>query len=596
MIKTHKVNDDYSIVKCVGNKEDSEVFHNYIEGLMDANPVWSDNHKYWLVPNKNIDYIRARFIKPGMVLYRNIGETMKLCPFDYQQEAINYSLNTQQSLLILPCGAGKTCIGIGAYVESLRNNMIKGPGIIVVKASLKVQWKNEVSKFSNLTANVVDTYAETTRSQNNRINSRKRKLKNKNITKEEKKQIKQEIKELKKEAEEVFNNQFTGFDLYIMNYETLQDKKVKEAVKNLQADFIMLDEIQMIKNYTAKRSKDIHQISKDIPFRIGATATPITKNPEDLFSIFKFIDPEVFPTLKDFRSLYVRYAGRGIIAGFKNIENMKKKIAPYLHVKEKHEIADQLPQLNVFTMYCDMDSKQRELHDKIMEELQEFKDKDFALKNAPDDYIKADKEAYLEECGKTEAMILALQTFAQEVANDTRLLKLSDSEMANSYYVECDSPKLKLCMDLVEQIIESGEKVCIFSRFEKMQEILTEEINKKYKGKVKIAYVSGSVGNEERHVEIYEKFQAKDEYKVLLMSEAGAEGVNLSKIKYLIEYDLANSYALQTQRHGRLERADSIHDNVFVYQLICRDSFDEIAQKIINKKEGYDKNIIKDLR
>lgn len=72
--------------------------------------------------------------------------------------------------------------------------------------------------------------------------------------------------------------------------------------------------------------------------------------------------------------------------------------------------------------------------------------------------------------------------------------------------------------------------------------------------------------------------------------------VNLSQCKYLIEYDLANSYAIQTQRWGRLERADSIHNTVFVYQLIMKDSWDEVAAKIIEKKEGYDDTIIKSLK
>ena len=61
----------------------------------------------------------------------------------------------------------------------------------------------------------------------------------------------------------------------------------------------------------------------------------------------------------------------------------------------------------------------------------------------------------------------------------------------------------------------------------------------------------------------------------------------------MIEYEAADSYAIQTQRHGRLERADSIHDTVFVYQLIVKDSYDEIGQKIINKKRKYDAEIVK---
>ena len=74
-----------------------------------------------------------------------------------------------------------------------------------------------------------------------------------------------------------------------------------------------------------------------------------------------------------------------------------------------------------------------------------------------------------------------------------------------------------------------------------------------------------------------------------------AEGANLSKCKYLIEYDLANSHAIQTQRHGRLERADSTHSTVYAYQLIVENSWDTIQQRIVEKKENYDLELIKSL-
>lgn len=69
--------------------------------------------------------------------------------------------------------------------------------------------------------------------------------------------------------------------------------------------------------------------------------------------------------------------------------------------------------------------------------------------------------------------------------------------------------------------------------------------------------------------------------------------MNCQSAKYLIELEPADSYLIQTQRHGRIERASSNHDTVFVYQLIATDSYDEIALKIVNKKEGYHSRIIR---
>ena len=79
------------------------------------------------------------------------------------------------------------------------------------------------------------------------------------------------------------------------------------------------------------------------------------------------------------------------------------------------------------------------------------------------------------------------------------------------------------------------------------------------------------------------------------MTEAGQAGVSLSKCKNLFEYVLADSYAGMTQRHGRVKRADSVSRVSNIYKIILEESYDEIALKIINKKQQYDNDIIKNL-
>ena len=100
---------------------------------------------------------------------------------------------------------------------------------------------------------------------------------------------------------------------------------------------------------------------------------------------------------------------------------------------------------------------------------------------------------------------------------------------------------------------------------------------------------------EERYDQAYNKFGDDDNYKVLIGTDAMAEGISLSKCNYLIEYDLADSYAIQTQRHGRIKRANSVHKTGYVYQIIALESWDEIAAKIIAKKENYDNILIQSL-
>lgn len=63
--------------------------------------------------------------------------------------------------------------------------------------------------------------------------------------------------------------------------------------------------------------------------------------------------------------------------------------------------------------------------------------------------------------------------------------------------------------------------------------------------------------------------------------------ISLSHCRYLVEYEPANSYADQTQRRGRVKRANSVSRISYIYQLITDESWDIIALKSINKKKGY---------
>lgn len=554
---------------------------NYLFCLFNSGKIqYNLNNKTWIVSESIYQELENKF---SVDSYFNLGSCMKLQPYDYQKEIANFILHNKKALVVAPCGAGKTPVVICSYLEALHKNVINGPGLIIVKASLKYQWKQEVSKFSDLKATVIQTYSELTSNITNRIKTRESK-------KEKTKELKEEIKQLKKERSQLFKNQFKGYDLYICNYETLLDKEVSKELLTMNLEFVAADEIQYAKSNTSKRNKALAKFG-NAKMTIGATATPVQNNPEDIYGLFKFIQPELFPKKSDFSSLYLKYGGYGRVIGAKNTRQLHTKIKPYMIIKDKKDVAKQLPQLVVNQLYCEFEQEQLEMSNKLLDELAELKRKLEAL----DKTLSSAEALHNEERAKLDAGIMARQAFAQELANSELLLSESESEMAKQYITGCkENHKLDLLMNLIEEIIESGEKVIVFSKFRRMQDVITNRIKEiKSLKDVKIAYVNGSISGDDRYNEVYTKFRDNDAYKILLCSDAGAEGLNASRCKYLIEYEAADSYAIQTQRHGRLERADSIHDTVFVYQLIVKDSYDEIGQKIINKKRKYDAEIVK---
>lgn len=188
-------------------------------------------------------------------------------------------------------------------------------------------------------------------------------------------------------------------------------------------------------------------------------------------------------------------------------------------VKSKEDIGDQLPSIVVNTKYIQMTPAISDMNDTIMFELDEESKKAESLEQK----LKPSELEINEEFLTCKAKIMALQTFAQELVDSPKLLIDSDSNMAKQYYVEEESPKLNICMELVEEIITSGEKVCIFTKYERMQSILENTILNRFKD-IKVAKINGTLDATARYIEAYDKFRDNDQYKILLGTDAMAEG------------------------------------------------------------------------
>lgn len=71
----------------------------------------------------------------------DVSLNASIIPFSYQVGAIKSALQYQQGLIVAPCGAGKSIIGM-----SIINRLKQSTMIIVHTSELFQQWKNEISK------------------------------------------------------------------------------------------------------------------------------------------------------------------------------------------------------------------------------------------------------------------------------------------------------------------------------------------------------------------------------------------------------------------------------------------------------------------
>ena len=488
----------------------------------------------WIVSKDHFEDIKSKFeytikINP----WDSIGTNMKLQPYPYQKEAIYYALNNPNSLLILPTGAGKTCIGAGIVLEINQEQ----PIIICTKASLKHNWLQEINKFTDIPANIIDTPSK---------------------------------------AGKRFNKQFENCRIYILNYETLRNDQVYDKLREHNVCGIIFDEVQAIGNHKSARTKAALRF-KDLDLKIGLTATPITNNPLNLFSIFNMLKPDIYVSYSKFSNRYIVWRNKRP-AYAKNVEEMIDKVKPYIFKKDESDIAGQLPELYVMEpTICTMTQNMREINDIINSNIDELNS---VLNKLDRQGVEETDERWI----KAQNNLQAYQTYAQELADDIRLLQ-TDSAFTKDFDIyDTTNPKLEALINIIEPIIESDNKVCIFTRYERMQHIIVETIKNTFN--IKCVYVNGSMSSEEKYEIAIRQFDTGD-VNVLVATDAIKEGISLSHCKYLVEYEPANSYADQTQRRGRVKRANSISRISYIYQLITDETWDIIALKSINKKKGY---------
>ena len=259
----------------------------------------------------------------------------------------------------------KTPIGLGAFLE-LKKRDENLRGIFVVKAALKDQWFEEVSKFTDLRVNVLYTFKKSTQKYEARIKKKEQELEtlikdaanNAKAIIETREQITAIRNEQRTEFAKLFDT--SKYDIFVVNYETILDEMVRIMLhREVKADFWYVDEVDCIKSNEALRSKAIYEFN-DAKYRYGATATPIRKNPKDLFGIFSFINPLLFPNEKAFDRTYLKfYYGR--VSGSQNEEQLAEKVEPYIFRRTFEQIADQLPQQMVYQVTCNFTDKQRKM-------------------------------------------------------------------------------------------------------------------------------------------------------------------------------------------------------------------------------------------
>ena len=471
---------------------------------------------------------------------RHITLNYKTNPYQYQKEGIEYGLNHNKWLLLDMPGLGKTLQMIYLAEELKAQDEIEHCLIVCGIASLRDTWRKEIQKHSNESCVIIGE----------RIN------KNGNRVWET---IQKRAEQLLKPIDEFF---------VIINIESLRDDRIVEAINNGPNKFqlMLLDEAHKCKGWGSQQGINLLELSAE--HQVAMTGTLLLNKPLDAFIPRGWIGGEQKsrikgkPGITKFKNTYCIFDDdiKGKIIGYKNLDVLKDEIDS-CSLRRTKDLLD-LPEKTIIDEVLTMEPTQQKFYDEIKESVK---------------YRQQAKD----DCDKIKlntANLLALTTRLRQATT-------CPSVLTSQNITSC---KIDRVCDLVDEIVSNGNKVVIMSFFKEPVYRL-EELLKEYKplvgtGDLNDAVVSKSV----------DMFQEDDEHKVFIctMKRMGT-GLTLTRASYMIFIDLPWEPATYEQASDRIHRIGS-KQPVFIYNLICKDTIDEVTKEAVESKQALSDYVVDD--
>ncbi len=354
------------------------------------------------------------------------------------------------------------------------------------------------------------------------------------------------------------NDSFDDYDIVISTYGLIQRDKARFLDYNFY--YLILDEAQSIKNSRTKTTQIVQQLKGK--HRLCLTGTPLENHLGELWSLFNFLMPGLLGTTKQFRQFFR-------VPIEKDSDNDRRKllvrrVSPFMLRRSKNEVVRELPAKTEMTRMLELSGAQRDLYEAIR--------------------MTMEKKVRLaiSQNGLQKSHIILLDALLKlrQVCCDPRLVSLPEAEMAHG-----SSVKLNSLMELLDNLMEEGRHVLVFSQFTSMLSLIEKElILRKYP----YLQLTGKTQNRQK---VVRDFQDGVAPIFLISLKAGGTGLNLTRADTVIHYDPWWNPAVEDQATDRSHRIGQ-EQPVFVYKLITAGTVEEVILGMQVKKRQLFEGIL----
>jgi superfamily II DNA or RNA helicase len=339
-------------------------------------------------------------------------------------------------------------------------------------------------------------------------------------------------------------SQILESNLVVTSYPLL--RRDIDCYRGFEFASIVLDEATHIKNPDTQNAQAAMTLVGQ--HRFVLTGTPVENSVRDLWSILHFALPGYLGRREDFRERYELPISRGSEA-----EKMRlaKRLRPVMLRRLKQQVVKELPEKIEQVTFCDLSPEQQEFYQKLHQESRR----------------KIEELAGAKDQGRARITMLTALLRLRQVCCDLRLVG-QDAERP--------SGKLELLEELLEEAMDGGHRVLVFSQFVSMLRLIRSRVDA---AGIRYGYLDGETKDRAKAVD---DFQQSDELPLFLISlKAGGIGLNLSAADTVVHFDPWWNPAIEAQATDRAHRIGQTRV-VTSYKLIARATVEE---KILNLQQ-----------
>ena len=360
-------------------------------------------------------------------------------------------------------------------------------------------------------------------------------------------------------------------DIVVTSYALI--RRDADRYPEVAFDTVVLDEAQHIKNRRTQNAVAVKRIRGN--YRLIVTGTPLENSVLDLWSLFDFLMPSYLGNADDFRERYEVPIAKE--RDTRAMARLGRRIRPFLLRRLKKDVAAELPAKLEQVAYCELTAEQAALYQQL---------------------LMATRKEVFEAVGeqglaKSRMLVLTALLRLRQVCCDVRLLAkpIGNPPLASRAPEEKDadesaesaptvSGKVQFFTELLDEILDGGHRVLVFSQFSTMLGLLREQLTA---DGTSFCYLDGSTAN---RGEVVERFQKDPTIPVFLISlKAGGVGLNLTGADTVIHFDPWWNPAVEDQATDRAHRIGQ-SKLVTSYNLITRGTVEEKILALQERKRA----------